>query len=169
MSRSFLDLKTKMVWVALLVGTAPVYTTAASYHLQAEAGYRPPDSTGFTVPGLNFKYYQGTWTSLPNFASLAAVDSDTCSSFDLTQVTHRASNFGFVFTGFLNVDFDDDFTFYLNSSDGPAFNRRLHRGQQRRPAFHAGAGQRQYQFGFGQTQNHDSLFRHHDAVAGRQL
>jgi hypothetical protein len=86
--------------------------------VSSQAAMRDPDSVGFVVGGLNYKYYEGTFTALPNFTTLKPATSDTCFSFDITKVPHRATNFAFVFTGFLNVDFDDDFTFYLKSSDG---------------------------------------------------
>ncbi|MDD5673747.1 MAG: PA14 domain-containing protein [Chitinivibrionales bacterium] len=98
----------------LFAGTLPVLAAVAA----TAAGLRPPDPTGQLEQGLNYKYYEGSWTALPDFATLAPVKSDTCASFDLSEISHGASNFGLVYTGFISILLDGDYTFYVNSRDG---------------------------------------------------
>ena len=70
--------------------------------------------------GANFSYYIGTWAALPDFSSLTPDSSGPCDSMDVVGVAHQAHNFGAVFTGYLNIPIDGDYTFYLASSDGSA-------------------------------------------------
>lgn len=90
------------------------------FHTQVFSQYRNPDSTGPTEQGLSYSYFEGSWTSLPDFSALGPAKTDTCTSFDLTQVPHRAENFGIVFAGFIDIVFDGDYTFYTSSKDGSA-------------------------------------------------
>lgn len=78
---------------------------------------REPENPQGTVAGLNYKYYEGTWTVLPNFASLAQIKGGSVSGFDLSP-RNRNDNFGFRFTGYINVPADGNYTFYTNSDDG---------------------------------------------------
>jgi prepilin-type N-terminal cleavage/methylation domain-containing protein len=56
--------------------------------------------------GLNYKYYEGTWSSLPNFNSLTPIKQG------------KANNFGFVFDGYVDVPSNGNYTFYISSDDG---------------------------------------------------
>lgn len=85
----------------------------------ASAAMRDPDTgLGPIVNGLNYKYYEGAITKISDIAALKEKRKDTCSSFDISKLQHAASGFAFEFTGYYNVDFDDDFTFTLVSKDG---------------------------------------------------
>jgi hypothetical protein len=70
--------------------------------------------------GANFSYYIGTWAALPDFSTLTPDSSGPCDSMDVVAIAHQAHNFGAVFTGYLNIPIDGDYTFYLASSDGSA-------------------------------------------------
>jgi hypothetical protein len=95
--------------------TAP-RTGVNLYPVQGD--FRQPDSIGANEQGLNYEYYEGEWTALPDFTTLTAVKKDTCDSFELAQVPHRDSNIGVVFKGFLNIVLDGNYTFYVRSKDG---------------------------------------------------
>ncbi len=69
------------------------------------------------VSGLDYKYYEGTWSNLPVFNSLSPVKTGTANNFDVTVATNQ-DNFGLTFTGFINVPLDGEYTFYTNSDDG---------------------------------------------------
>ncbi len=78
---------------------------------------RTADNPSGTVAGLNYRYYEGNWSSLPNFDALTAAEGGTVSNFDLTP-KNRPDNFGFRFTGYVNVPSDGIYTFYTASDDG---------------------------------------------------
>jgi hypothetical protein len=68
--------------------------------------------------GANFGYFKGTWTALPDFHALTPDSSGPCDSLDVMAVPHQSHNFGVMFTGYFNVPFDGNYTFFLRSSDG---------------------------------------------------
>jgi hypothetical protein len=68
--------------------------------------------------GLNFSYYKGQWTMLPDFSTLSPDSAGPCNVIDLSGIPHQSSNFGFVFNGYFNVSQAGSYTFYLKSSDG---------------------------------------------------
>jgi PKD repeat protein len=70
-----------------------------------------------TVAGVNYSYYEGTWSTLPNFSSLTAVKSGNVSSFDMS-VRNRTDNYAFQYTGYVQVPADGQYTFYTSSDDG---------------------------------------------------
>lgn len=75
------------------------------------------DATRNPVPGLNYDYYLGAWTALPVFNPDSSISSLTVDSFDISS-TFAPTNFGFVFSGYINVAADGSYTFYCNSKDG---------------------------------------------------
>ncbi|MEO8150683.1 MAG: PQQ-dependent sugar dehydrogenase [Bacteroidia bacterium] len=88
-------------------------TYTANYEVQL----RNPNSPGITVAGLNYDFYTGTWTKIPDFDLLTPVAAGTVNNFDLTQAT-QADFFGFRFNGFIHVPSDGIYTFYTTSNDG---------------------------------------------------
>jgi len=85
------------------------------------AGNASPFSNQWTgVPsliGVNWKYYQGSWTSLPNFYALTPVSSGTLSIYSLSPKTTNF-NYGFFFQGWLNFPVTGSYTLRLISGDG---------------------------------------------------
>jgi hypothetical protein len=69
------------------------------------------------VNGLDYKYYEGNWTLLPNFLTLNPVKTGISSNFDI-GLTNRYDQYGFSFTGYINVPADGQYTFYTSSDDG---------------------------------------------------
>ncbi len=67
--------------------------------------------------GLHYAYYEGSWTSLPDFRYVTPLKTGTISDINLNA---RLSDdyFGFVFTGKINIQAAGNHTFYLNSDDG---------------------------------------------------
>ena len=78
---------------------------------------RDPENPAGTIAGLNYKYYEGAWTVIPNFSSLTPVKTGSVTTFDLTP-RNINDNFGFEYTGFVNVPTDGTYTFYTRSDDG---------------------------------------------------
>ncbi len=67
--------------------------------------------------GMDFEYYEGNWTSLPNFDALTPEYTGADTNFD---ITNRDQNdyFGHRFLGYIDIATSGDYTFYTNSDDG---------------------------------------------------
>jgi PKD repeat protein len=78
---------------------------------------RQPDNVPEPVAGLQYSYYEGSWTVLPDFGSLTPAATGVVSSFDIS-VAQQSDNYGLRFTGYVDVPADGIYTFYLNSDDG---------------------------------------------------
>ncbi|HEY9061152.1 MAG TPA: carbohydrate-binding protein [Pseudobacteroides sp.] len=77
--------------------------------------YRTPDNPGYTVNGLDFKYYEGYWNELPNLNNIPVVSR---SSVDNFKILTDKSNFAYSFTGYINIETSGNYTFYTRSDDG---------------------------------------------------
>lgn len=100
------------------------------------------------VTGLDYRYYEGKWTRLPDFEQLEPIKSGTTAGFDLAP-RNRDAQFGFVFSGFVKVPQDGVYTFYTASDDGSRLyigdvevvnNDGLHGKRTKRGAIALGAG-----------------------------
>ncbi|MHC4751850.1 MAG: PA14 domain-containing protein, partial [Planctomycetota bacterium] len=67
--------------------------------------------------GLLYEYFEGTWDLLPDFDSLIPAEKGTVSNFDIS-VRNQDDNFGFCFSGQINIATTGDYTFYTTSDDG---------------------------------------------------
>ncbi len=67
--------------------------------------------------GFNYKYYEGLWTSLPNFNLLTPIASGITDDIDLS-VKQRTTNFGVVYEGFITIPVTGNYTFETYSDDG---------------------------------------------------
>jgi hypothetical protein len=79
------------------------------------------DAVGGDLDDLEFRFYRDTWTALPVFDALKAEDTGRVPSqlFDIAVAPSlRPDFFGYVFTGFLKVPMDGDYTFSIDSDDG---------------------------------------------------
>src|SRR5580704_14204509 len=70
-----------------------------------------------SVAGLDYAYYSGTWTALPNFSSLIAVKSGVTHNADLS-IRNADTNYGFTWTGNIDITTAGTYTFYAGSDDG---------------------------------------------------
>ena len=86
-------------------------------NLVSFAQFRHPDSTGPVQQGLVYSLYKGSFSTVNDFISKTPNKTDTCSYFNISQITNDTS-FGVIFSGFIDIIFDGNFTFYLNSKDG---------------------------------------------------
>ena len=68
-------------------------------------------------PGLKYGYYRGEWDAVPDFAKLRALASGNVPKLDLSPKKAK-ENYGFEFTGFLQVPADGVYAFFLSSDDG---------------------------------------------------
>ncbi|MBC6989193.1 PA14 domain-containing protein [Hymenobacter sp. BT491] len=112
------------------------------------ANLRPADNPSNVVNGLAYSYHEGTWSGLPDFNGQAIVKQGTVSTFDLSP-RNRNDNFGFRYTGYIEVPTDGEYTFYTSSDDGSQLfigdqlvvdNNGVHANQERGAAIGLKAG-----------------------------
>lgn len=74
--------------------------------------------TGTTVnKGLSYKYYEGTYSTLPNFNNLTPVETGRTPNVDIT-VRNRETNYAMMWTGFITIPVAGTYYFGTNSDDG---------------------------------------------------
>src|SRR3712207_6465735 len=93
------------------------YTTLFRSTTYLASFLRKPENPTATASGLQYEYYEGTWSSLPDFNTLPAVKTGTNPAFDLSP-RNRNHNFGFRYRGYVNIPTDGLYTFYTSSDDG---------------------------------------------------
>ncbi|RYE22844.1 MAG: hypothetical protein EOP51_12240, partial [Sphingobacteriales bacterium] len=105
--------------------TASGLTEGQNYILYVKArdfaGNESPKSNqvnaAAALRGLNYKYYHGTWSVLPNFSTLAPVSTGNTPNVDLSVRT-RNENIGFLWEGYINIPVTGSYTFETVSDDG---------------------------------------------------
>ena len=80
-------------------------------------GLLPAVNPANIVNGLDYKYYEGSWSLLPVFTNLVPIKSGVTSNFNLS-LANRTVQYGFSFTGYVNVPTDGIYKFYTSSDDG---------------------------------------------------
>ncbi len=72
--------------------------------------------------GLKYRYYQGTWNTLPNFDTLTAIKTGSSATTDISvRPAGVNDNFGFVWEGYINITTAGNYTFETISDDGSKF------------------------------------------------
>jgi len=66
---------------------------------------------------LTFKYYEGDFSTVPDFSKLKPKATGKAAGFDLRRA-RRKNNFGLRFEGFLQVQREGKYTFFVGSDDG---------------------------------------------------
>ncbi|MFP6871963.1 MAG: sialate O-acetylesterase, partial [Verrucomicrobiales bacterium] len=69
--------------------------------------------------GVSYKYYEGSWGTLPQFGSLKVLKTGIADGFNLTMAD-RADGYALAFTGYLDVQEPGLYTFQTTSDDGSA-------------------------------------------------
>ena len=79
-------------------------------------------STTSESTGLNYRYYEGTWSSLPNFNTLTSQNNGVSTNIDITtRPSGKNDHFGFVWEGYLNIPVAGNYIFETVSGDGSRF------------------------------------------------
>jgi alpha-L-fucosidase len=77
----------------------------------------PAIQTKRITPGLNYRYYEGQWSKLPDFNNLKVAEKGICIQPDLA-VKKQAFNYGLVYSGYLSIPETNVYQFQLTSDDG---------------------------------------------------
>jgi hypothetical protein len=106
--------KTTTVKARVFVGTtAADYVASRTYtFVQPRKAEAPAD----VKPGLHYKYYEGKWRKVAELADQTPVKVGEVDSFDL-KPRGAKEQFGFEFTGFIDVPREGVYTFYTKSDD----------------------------------------------------
>jgi len=67
--------------------------------------------------GLRYKYYEGTWSNLPDFSELTPLKTGVVENITL-DVRSKTNDYGLVFDGFINIPETNVYRFFLSSDDG---------------------------------------------------
>lgn len=78
---------------------------------------RDPENPANTVNGLEYSYYQGAWSVLPDFNTLTPAETGNVANFDLSP-RNREDDYAFRYTGYIDIPADGNYTFYTSSDDG---------------------------------------------------
>jgi|GEM_PF-2957689 len=78
---------------------------------------RPPDEPLDPRPGIHYAYYEGNWSTVPDFEALQPLDAGIVQGFDISSF-QRDDYFGFSFEGLIQAPFDGLYTFYTISNSG---------------------------------------------------
>jgi len=70
-----------------------------------------------TKPGMDYNYFEGNWSLLPNFSTLKPVKMGIADVINLTM-KNRPDNYGVVFTGYIQIAEAGVYKFALTSDDG---------------------------------------------------
>lgn len=85
------------------------------------AGNSSPPSNQVTAAAINkgiaYKYYEGTWSSLPNFNNIVPVETGRSNNVDIS-IRNRESNYAIMWTGLLTIPVTGTYYFGTNSDDG---------------------------------------------------
>ncbi len=80
-------------------------------------GFEEPVTVTKTALGLACDYFEGTWDSLPDFATLKPARQTVLDSVSLPPFA-REEDFGLIARGYITVPVDGLYDFYLSSDDG---------------------------------------------------
>ena len=69
--------------------------------------------------GVSYQYYEGSWSSLPNFANLKVLKTGISDDFNLTMAD-KTDGYALAFTGYLDIEEPGLYTFETTSDDGSA-------------------------------------------------
>jgi hypothetical protein len=75
-----------------------------------------PLEKGRTV-GLEYQYFEGNWSALPDFDTLTPIKSGIINGFNFSP-RRQDNHFGFRYYGWINLPSDGIWTFYTSSDDG---------------------------------------------------
>ncbi|RYD90005.1 MAG: hypothetical protein EOP54_24670, partial [Sphingobacteriales bacterium] len=102
-------------------GLTPLQTYAFVVKARDVTGNVSPASNQVSgtaaLQGLNYKYYEGNWSTLPDFNTLVPVKTGKSSNVDIS-VRNRNDQFGFLWEGFINIPVTGSYTFETSSDDG---------------------------------------------------
>ncbi len=100
----------QVYWTGPGIARQPIPNSAFSGGVSAPT---PP------APNLSYKYYEGAWSTLPDFNSLVPVQTGKSTNVDINvRPAGHDNNFGFLWEGFIRIPAAGNYTFETVSDDG---------------------------------------------------
>lgn len=97
--------------------TLPTPVNDVTYRATFTNSLRDPENPTNTARGVNYRYYEGDWNSLPNFDSLTPVKTGNVGTFTINP-RNRNDRFGFVYEGFVEAPANGTYDFFTTSDAG---------------------------------------------------
>lgn len=94
---------------------------AVAFKNHSKIGLTTEDTISFIDPaqnGLNYKYYEGDWTRLPDFSALTHLKKGVVYDLNISSVKKAEDHWGVSLSGFIDIQNEGEYTFYLGSDDG---------------------------------------------------
>ena len=91
--------------------------TTYSYKIQSVNLYGGSGFNSADLSGINYNYYQGAWSNLPDFSTLTPLKSGNISNYSLDPRLNE-NNFAFKYSAVINIPTTGTYTFYTTSDDG---------------------------------------------------
>jgi len=79
--------------------------------------FREPTKVAHPKEGLNYNYFEGEWTEMPDFNKLKAKSGGVASDFIVTSLAKRKNDWGLVYTGFIKVETDNFYLFQIKADN----------------------------------------------------
>lgn len=79
---------------------------------------KPSTSKSGLSPGLQYLYFEGEWSKMPNYDSMKALKKGSVANFDRSAKNKDGERFGFEFRGYINVPETGMYNFSTASDDG---------------------------------------------------
>lgn len=94
-------------------------TSSGTFYLDniRTSQYRHAEDPVDIEQGLRYEYFTGGWSKLPNFQALEPDQKGFIDNFDITG-SPSPGNFGYEFTGFIDIPVRGTYTFYTQSDEG---------------------------------------------------
>lgn len=70
------------------------------------------------LAGLQYHYYEGIWSNIPDFSFLTEIGNGWISDVNLVDVDRRAANFALEYNGYIIIEEEGLYSFYVSSNDG---------------------------------------------------
>lgn len=83
--------------------------------------YQEPRTVPDLQPGLKYSYYEGEWSSFPDFAKLTPKGNGVAGNLMVQDLAKRNENWGMVFSGYIKVPADNLYSYRIMADDGCRF------------------------------------------------
>lgn len=88
------------------------------HNIKFSFAHKSTNLKNISIGLVNYSYYEGSWTSMPDFSSLTPVKTGTLSLLSISIPNGATDNYGVRYTGYINAPEDGEYTFYMTADDG---------------------------------------------------
>ena len=82
-----------------------------------KSAFQSPEELSNPQKGLEYKYFEGSWTTFPDFSKLESQSSGVANDFDVSNLSKRPDNWGLVYTGYIKIQTDNFHLFRIKADD----------------------------------------------------